>query len=583
MEQKVIGRQILVLVATCLLVACEQQEATPVAAGEAQKTGSAPVSLEPAAREAAATVPLYDDLGDHHYAISSDVPQVQAYFDQGLRLYYAFNHAEAIRAFRAAQQLDPRCAMCWWGEAIASGPNINLPMDQPAARVAYGALQQALARRDDASERERAMIDALAVRYAADAPEDRAHLDRAYADAMAGLAAAYPDDHEIAVLYAESLMDIRPWDYWEADGSPKPGIAEALASLEAVIAKNPEHPGACHFFIHAVEKLYPERAVPCAERLASLMPGAGHLVHMPGHIYIRVGRYLDAVEANRHAIHADETYIRDQNPAMGMYTAGYYPHNYDFLAFATMMIGQGDASVEAAKKVAALIPAELLGTPGMDFLQHWYSRPLLLQIRFARWDAILATPEPDAAFPHMSAMSHYARGRAFAATGDVAAATVELEQLRKILASNVLAGVKMEFNESADLLAIAEKVLAGRIHAAAGRFDAAERDLREAVAAEDRLRYGEPPDWTVPVRQDLGAVFLAAGRYEQAEQAFREDLQHFPLNGWSLHGLAVALREQGREEEAAVVQADFERAWETADVELGSVDEVTGNKVGRRD
>lgn len=567
MALKVVGRQILVLLATCLLVACEQQETTSVGPAKAEKTGTAPALSEPATKQAAAKVPLYDDLGDHHYAISSDVPQVQAYFDQGLRLYYAFNHAEAIRAFRAAQQLDPRCAMCWWGEAIASGPNINLPMDEPSARVAYGAVQQALAKRQDASERERAMIDALAVRYAADAPEARAHLDRAYAEAMAGLAAAYPDDQDIAVLHAESLMDIRPWDYWEADGSPKPGIAEALASLEAVIAKNPEHPGACHFFIHTVEKLYPERAVACAERLANLMPGAGHLVHMPGHIYIRVGRYLDAVEANRHAIHADETYIRDQNPAMGMYTAGYYPHNYDFLAFATMMIGQGDASVEAAHKVAALIPTELLGTPGMDFLQHWSSRPLLVQIRFARWDAILDSPAPDATFSHLSAMWHYARGRAFAATGDIEAATAELEELRKILASNALAGMKMEFNESSDLLTIAEKVLAGRIHAATGRFDAAERDLREAVAGEDRLRYGEPPEWTVPVRQDLGAVFLEAGRYEQAEQTFREDLKRFPRNGWSLHGLAVALQEQGREEEAAVVKADFERAWETADMD----------------
>jgi tetratricopeptide (TPR) repeat protein len=575
MMLKLIGRQILVLAATCLLVACEQREAVSGEPAETKQTGSTPTLSESAARQAAAKVPLYDDLGDHHYAISSDVPQVQAYFDQGLRLYYAFNHAEAIRAFRAAQQLDPRCAMCWWGEAIAAGPNINLPMDQPSARVAYRAVQQALAKRQQAGERERAMIDALAVRYAADAPADRAHLDRAYAEAMAGLATAYPDDQDIAVLYAESLMDLRPWDYWEADGSPKPGIAEALASLEAVIEKNPEHPGACHFFIHAVEKLYPERAVACAERLATLMPGAGHLVHMPAHIYIRVGRYLDAVEANRHAIHADETYIRDQNPAMGMYTAGYYPHNYDFLAFATMMIGQGNASVEAAKKVAALIPAELLGSPGMDFLQHWSSRPLLVQIRFARWDEILDTPAPDAAFSHQSAMWHYARGRALAATGAVAAATAELEKLRKILASNALAGVRMEYNESTDLLAIAEKVLAGRIQAAAGRFDAAERELREAVAGEDRLRYGEPPEWTVPVRQDLGAVLLEAGRYAQAEQAFREDLKRFPRNGWSLYGLAAALRGQGREEEAAVVQADFERAWKTADVEPGPAAEET--------
>ncbi|MFC6670505.1 tetratricopeptide repeat protein [Marinobacterium aestuariivivens] len=359
MPSKRIRLQIPILALSCLIVAGVEQQATAADQGVDQTQ-----STEQERPDTPAGVPLYDNLGDHHYPISTDIPQAQVYFDQGLRLYYAFNHAEAIRAFREAQRLDPQCAMCWWAEALAWGPNINLPMDEPSGRAAYAAVQGALARREHASEREQAMIDALAVRYAKEPPEDRAQLDQAYADAMARVAATYPDDHDIKVLYAESLMDLRPWDYWEEDGTPKPGIAEALKNLETVIEKNRNHPGACHFFIHAVEKLYPERAVACAERLANLMPGAGHLVHMPGHIYIRVGRYQDAVKANQHAIHADETYIRDQNPATGMYTAGYYPHNYDFLAFATMMIGQSEASIEAAEKVTALLPRNCSARPG---------------------------------------------------------------------------------------------------------------------------------------------------------------------------------------------------------------------------
>ena len=337
---------------------------------------SAHDAMEHTSAPASESVPLYDDLGDHHVQITTDSAAAQKYFDQGMRLYYAFNHAEAVRAFKEAQRLDVNCAMCWWGEAMAWGPNINLPMDEPSGLAAYAAMQGALARRKYASKHEQELIDGLAVRYAPKPPADRASLDQAYSDAMALIAARYPENQEVAVLYAESLMDLRPWDYWAEDGSPNPGIADALASLDSVIAVNEKHPGACHFFIHAVEKLYPERAIECAERLANLMPGAGHLVHMPGHIYIRVGRYLDAVNANKHAIHADETYIQDQNPAMGMYTAGYYPHNYDFMAFATMMIGQSNVSIQAAEKVSHLIPTELFGAPGMDFLQHYSMRPI---------------------------------------------------------------------------------------------------------------------------------------------------------------------------------------------------------------
>ncbi len=346
------------------------------------------------------TVPLYTNLGDHHYAITTEVPAAQAYFDQGLRLYYAFNHGEAIRSFREAQRLDASCAMCFWGEALAWGPNINLPMDSAAGVAAFAAVRRAESALDDETDLERALIAAQAARYAAAPPADRASLDSAYSTAMADIIRNYPDEHEPAVLYAESLMDLRPWNYWTRERQPQPGIPDALAQLGRVAAADPKHPGACHFYIHAVEAAYPDSAVACAERLAALMPGAGHIVHMPGHIYVRVGRYADAIRANEHAVHADETYIRDQHPAMGMYTLGYYPHNYDFLAFAASMTGQADLSIGSADKIVPLIPAAMLRDPGMTFLQHWITRNLQMRVRFSRWDEILARPAPPARLPH---------------------------------------------------------------------------------------------------------------------------------------------------------------------------------------
>jgi len=523
------------------------------------------------AQGGAARVPLYTDLGDHGYAVTTSVPDAQKYFDQGLRLYYGFNHQEAIRSFREAQRLDPSCAMCWWGEAISWGPNINLAMDEPSGRAAYAAVQEALARRGTATEKERALIDALAVRYAEEPPAERAALDQAYADAMGVLARRYATDHEIGVLYAESLMDLRPWNYWTDDGRLQPGMDDALARLEAALASNARHPGACHFFIHAVEKVQPERAVPCAERLAALMPGAGHIVHMPGHIYIRVGRYEDAVRLNEHAVHADESYIRDQQPGLGMYTAGYYPHNYDFMAFAATMIGRSADAVRAAERVASLIPSDMFGTPGMDFLQHWTMRPVQVRVRFARWGEVLAQPAPPESMPHARALWHYGRGRALAATGDGAGARRELEQLRALAASPALDGMRLEFNPARDILGIADRVLTAWVEVGDRRFDAAVAAAEEAVRREDALLYGEPPEWTVPTRQDLGAVLLAAGRPADAERAFRGDLERFPANGWSLHGLAAALRAQGRADEAASVEADFRRVWRSADVEPGAV------------
>jgi tetratricopeptide (TPR) repeat protein len=513
-------------------------------------------------------VPLYDNLGSHHYGISSEVPLVQEYMNQGLRLYYAFNHAEAIRAFEEAARRDDRCAICHWGIALAYGPNINAPMDSAAGVAAYEALGRAQARAEHASEGERALIDALAARYAPVPPADRTGLDSAYARAMAEVVRRFPGEDEAAVLYAESLMDLRPWNYWTDDDRPQPGTDEVLEHLERVLAGNADHPGACHLYIHAVEAAYPERAVACAERLAGLMPGAGHLVHMPGHIYIRVGRYMDAIRANEHAVHADETYIRDQRPGLGIYTAGYYPHNYDFMAFAAAMAGRGEQSLDAARKVRELIAEDLLRVPGMTFLQQFMMRPVQFRVRFGRWDEILAEVAPATDLAHARGLWHYARGRAYAARGDATAADGELLRLAAIVDDPGLADVPLEFNLARTILQIAQNVLAGEIAAVRGDFEGAVVRLSAAAEIEDGLTYGEPPEWVVPVRHDLGAVLLAAGRPADAEAAYRQDLKRFPDNGWSLNGLAKSLELQGRAAESAEVRAQAERAWLDADVKV---------------
>jgi hypothetical protein len=510
-------------------------------------------------------VPLYDNLGAHHYSITASDGAVQRYFDQGLRLYYAFNHAEAIRAFEEAGRRDPACAMCRWGVALALGPNINATMDSAAAAAAWAAIGEAQARATGASERERALIAALATRYAAVPPADRSALDSAWAAAIGAVAARFPGDLEIATLHAEALMDLSPWNYWNADRTPRPATPGILATLERVMAADSTHPGAHHFYIHAVEAVEPERAIAVAERLAGLMPGAGHLVHMPSHIYVRVGRYADAVAINEHATHADETWIRDQRPGPGFYLAAYYPHNYDFLAFAASMLGRQAQTLEAADRDAAAVPRELLGAPGYTLLQHHLTKRLQARVRFAAWDALLAEPAPADSLRHAMGLWHYARGRALAATGKATEATAQLAALRALAADSTLAPQRMEYNSSGAVLGIAVEVLAGFVAQAAGDLTTAATHLEAAVRQEDALTYGEPPEWTVPPRQDLGAVLLAANRPREAERAFREDLAKFPENGWSLRGLAAALRAQGKAAQGAEVEARFRMAWAGAE------------------
>jgi tetratricopeptide (TPR) repeat protein len=385
---------------------------------------------------------------------------------------------------------------------------------------------------------------------------------------MQQVAAQFPEHPEVLSLYAEALMDLSPWQYWNRDGSPRPDTPAILAALERVIAGQPQHPGANHFYIHAVEAVAPERALPMAENLAGLMPGAGHIVHMPGHIYIRVGRYEDAIRANEHAVHADESFISDNKPAMGVYTLGYYPHNYDFLAFAASMIGRSAQALDAADRMAELVNAELLGAPGLTVLQNQLSRGLQMRVRFGRWDEILEAAEPPAVAPYARAIRHFARGRAFTARGDAPSAAAELARLRTAASHSSLEGTPIEFNPASAVLAIAALVLDGHIAAARGDHARAIDLLTAAAAAEDELVYGEPPEWSLPVRYDLGTVLLNAGRAAEAEAAFRADLRRFPENGWSLDGLSRSLAAQGRTEEAAAVRLRFEESWKTADVTI---------------
>ncbi|MGH2626946.1 MAG: tetratricopeptide repeat protein [Anaerolineales bacterium] len=518
------------------------------------------------AAPAADSVPLYDNLGSHHRAITTSVPRAQAYFDQGLRLTYGFNHLEAIRAFREAQRLDPNCAMCWWGEAYAWGPNINAAMDSASGVAAYGAAQRALAHLAHASPVEQALIRAIAARYAAVPPAARAPLDSVYAIAMADAVRQFPADLEVATLYADALMNLRPWNYWNReDGSPYPGTETIVAQLERVIAASPSHPGACHLYIHAVEAVAPNKAVPCAERLAALMPGAGHIVHMPAHIYVRVGRYGDAVDANVHALHADEVFIEGQKPE-GIYPLAYYPHNHHFLAFAATLAGRGAQAIEHAKKTAETTPAEVARQ--VPFVEPFLHYPWLALVTFGKWEDVLAVPLPPADLPYSRAMVQYPRGVAFAATGRAAEAAAALDTLQQLAAGGVGGYSAVGWTVPSTNLGIAVHALAGEIAARDGRADEAIAHFTEALKIEDAQLYTEPPDWYYPIRHSLGAVLLKAGKPAEAEAVYRKDLERFRENGWALFGLAQALHAQGKHAEAAAVDERFKRAWASADVTL---------------
>ena len=519
-----------------------------------------------------AGAPLFDGMSDYQMPITTDSADAQRYFDQGMVLSFAFNHAESIRSFRAAQTLDPSCAMCFWGEALATGPNINVTskgkviMSAADRKAAFAALSQAEALKAAVSPRERAYIDALAQRYNGNPDTPREPLDLAWAAAMGELAGQYPEDMTAAAIYAEALMNTMPWNYWSDDGIAKPETSAVIDSLDRVLVKEPDHPLALHLYIHALEASNdPGRAEAAADRLANLVPGAGHLVHMPSHIYYRIGRYNDAAEANIKAADVDEAYIASCN-AQGFYPALYYPHNIHFLWAASTMQGQSALSIESARRVVANVRVEQVKAfPTVEFFR---TVPLLSLVRFGKWDEILAEPHPHEGFMFAKSIWHYARGVALAAQGQTLDAKAELGALIPLKDD-----VSVRFLDSRDypgsmLVGIAIELLQGEIAYRQGDYDIAVEHFEQAVATQDLLPYTEPPFWYYPTRQSLGAALLANGQLPEAEAVFRRDLELYPHNGWSMFGLAQSLEAQGKSDEADEVRHHFDAAWQFADIEL---------------
>jgi len=509
--------------------------------------------------------PLFSDIGDWTHPVTTRNPQAQRYFDQGLRLYYGYNQDEAQRAFREAARLDPTCAMAWWGVAYVVGPNINLPMDEANAAVANDAIAKAVALEAGANERDRAYIEALATRYSTDPKRSRAALDTAYCQSMRALVGRFPDDADAAALYAESMLDLNPWNQWQHEGAPNPGTLEIVSVLEAGMKRWPKHPGLNHFYVHAIEASpHPERGLGAASRLENLTPGLGHLVHMPSHIYARTGRYDDAVERNRIAAAVDEKYIAEQKP-QGVYPLMYYNHNLQFIWFCSMMEGRSAESLAAARKMAGNVPAELIAQ--MPMLEMVPPYPVLTLTRFGRWSEVLEEPAPPASQKYATGVWNYAQGVAHAARGEGDAARKNLAAVQAA-AQAVPPDMTISINNAGMLLRTATHTLAGEIALRERKTADAIRELNLAIAAEDSLHYDEPPTWYYPVRQSLGAALMQANRAKDAEAVYREDLRRHPDNGWSLYGLMLAQRAQGLAKAAAGTEQQFQKAWARADVTL---------------
>jgi len=530
-----------------LAVSCASAHEAPVASGRAP------------------AVALDRGLGPLHHPVSTRSRQAQAYFDQGLKLVFAFNHEAAIKSFARAAELDPDLAMAHWGIAYALGPNYNQPMSAEAHAKAYAALQEAIARKPGASSAERAYIDALAKRYSAGSDADQAPLALAYKDAMAGLVRRFPGDVDAAVLYAESLMDLNPWKLWAPEGTPREGTLEIVAVLENVLARAPNHIGAIHYYIHAVEASpHPEKALAHAKRLPALAPSAGHLVHMPAHTYIRTGAYAEAVAVNEIAARADERLIAAGERTM--YLVGYYGHNLHFIAVGSALAGHSAKALAAADKLAAYLAPKLSEAPFVDGL---LCTPELVRVRFGRWDDILALPEPPFEAPVTGALWRFARALAFSGTGRGDAARDEQTRFVQA-AATVPRSLDVGNNSASAVLAVAALYLDGRLALAEGNTAGAISRLREAVATEDALVYDEPPAWYLASREALGEALLNAGDFPAAEQVFRDDLAHNVESGRALHGLHAALAAQGRERDAAAAGKRLERAWRHADVPLAA-------------
>ena len=504
---------------------------------------------------------LWDNLGDLSFPVSTIDASAQRYFDQGLRLTYAFNHAEARRSFRHAQRLDPLCAMCYWGEALVLGPNINAGMNSDGAGAAVAAITTAQALTQRTKPHETALIEALALRYATAPDADRTELDRTYADAMAAAAERFTDNDDIAVLAAESLMNLSPWDYWQADGTtPKGRTGEVVTLLERVLDRNPEHPGAIHFYIHITEaSATPERAEPYADRLAALMPGAGHLVHMPSHTYYRIGRYIDSLNANVAAVKADEAYLETAESYVVSYAGTYYPHNVHFVVQSAQLAGAPEIALTYAAKLERVLDEETMRT--IPWVQVIRVAPFFAHVQFSDPATVLALADPGDELPYVKAMWHYARAVAFAAAGQIAGARKEASELAAIGRANDFADMVAGGVPAPELLRLAWHVIDGRVAMAQGDVDSAIAAFRQAVTVQDGIAYMEPPYWYYPVRQSLGAALLAAGHPEEAAETFRRSLVETPNNGWALWGLMQAKRRMGDTVAAHHIGRVFSRVW----------------------
>ena len=549
-----------------LLAACTQEEAAP-AADVVDATMEAPA--EDAWRQ-----PLLEGLGDEHFPVTTASADAQAYFDQGLRLAWAFNHAAADFAFNEAALADPDCAMCVWGSALVLGPNVNAQMEPMNAPRAYALAKRAheLAQ-SNGSELEQALTGALLARYVPEAPADRTELDEEYADAMRAIMAAHPDNAHIVTLTAEALMDLHPWDFWLADGEERPWTKEIVDALEQALALDSNHIGAIHLYIHAVEQSQEaHRAEPYADELADLAPAAGHLVHMPAHIYMRVGRYHDSTLNNMKAADADQAFISVCRSNSPIYLAGYIPHNWHFGWVTAAIEGWSEQAFKMADGTAAQLTPELLRAPGMAVAQHFLMQPTYARVRFAQWDDLLAAPEPDADLVYARGIWHYGRGRALAAQGDLDGARAQLEAIAAIIASPE--AERLDFFRDAGvgltIMEVAERMLAGEVAMADGDLDGAIGAFEAAVTLEDGIPYSEPPYWYYPARHSLGVALLARGDAAEAEAVYLADLELMPENGWALLGLAQAREAQGNAEGAADASARFEAAWAHADVEIGA-------------
>lgn len=517
---------------------------------------------------AGASVPLFDGMGTHQRAVTTSSPLAQKYFNQGLIWTFAFNHDEAIRSYRQAAALDPNCAMAWWGIALCNGPHINNPVMPPErSRAAWDALQKAVALKESATPVERALIEALTKRYADPPPSDRKALDESYAAAMRDVWKQFPKDADAGILFAEAMMDLRPWDLWTKDGKSQPGTPEIVGVLNDVLRLQPDHPGALHLHIHAVEASpSPSDALATADRLRQLVPASGHLNHMPTHIDVLTGRWALASESNQRAIKADRAYRRI-SPRQDFYRF-YMAHNHHMLAFACMMEGRSQSALRAVRELIAAVPEDYAKTNAalMDGLM---ASPNEVMMRFGQWDAILREPAPPSYFPIATAMWRFTRGVAHAAKGQVNEAERERTEFQRAVTA-VPKDAVVAINPAEKILAIAGHVLDGEIAYRKGDIERAVASLKEAVKIEDDLRYMEPPEWIQPVRHTLGAILLSDGRYEEAEKVYREDLKEWPENGWSLYGLAQCLRARGATAEADQVERRFRKAWSRADVTIGS-------------